>query len=108
MDPRRLSSIILSRGRRSHRPDDARGTGSDLARASLRLAPDTGTVHIAAALGTLVTVYGPTKPGRVGPYGQPDGIVSGGDRYGRIRRTACTDGSAATRKPACERPVLLI
>lgn len=73
-----------------------------LDRASLHLAPDTGTVHIAAALATpVVTVYGPTRAWRVGPYGQPDAAVSGGDRCGRacpaycVRRRQCLDAVAA-------------
>ena len=51
-----------------------------LERASLHVAPDTGTVHIAAALGIpVVALYGPTQPWRVGPYGQPDGVVYHGE-----------------------------
>jgi heptosyltransferase-1 len=47
-----------------------------LERASLVVAPDTGPMHIAAALGRpLVTVFGPTDPGRTGPYGRPDSVV---------------------------------
>ena len=51
-----------------------------LERASLHVAPDTGTVHIAAALAVpVVAIYGPTQPWRVGPYGQPDGVVYHGE-----------------------------
>jgi lipopolysaccharide heptosyltransferase I len=47
-----------------------------LERASLVIAPDTGPMHIAAALGRpLVTVFGPTDPARTGPYGRPDSVV---------------------------------
>jgi heptosyltransferase-1 len=69
-----------------------------LDRSSLHLAADTGTVHIAAALGTpVIAVYGPTAPWRVGPYGQPSGVVYGGDSCGRgcpaycIRQRRCLD-----------------
>jgi hypothetical protein len=52
--------------------------------------PNTGTVHIAAALGTpVVGIYGPTRPWRVGPYDQPDGIVYHGDRCGAGCRAYC-------------------
>ena len=47
-----------------------------LERASLVIAPDTGPMHIAAALGRpLVTVYGPTDPARTGPHGRPDTVL---------------------------------
>ena len=47
-----------------------------LERASLVVANDTGPMHVAAALGRpLVTVFGPTDPGRTGPYGRPDSVV---------------------------------
>ena len=37
---------------------------------------DTGPLHIAAAYGKkLVAVYGPTRPDRTGPYGDPDATV---------------------------------
>lgn len=69
-----------------------------LDRALLHLAPDTGTVHIAAALGTpVVCVYGPTEPRRVGPYGQAAGVVHHRDRCGTWcpaycrRSRACLD-----------------
>lgn len=46
-------------------------------RAAVHLAPDTGTVHIAAALGTpVVAIYGPTSRVRVGPYRQPASVVA--------------------------------
>src|SRR6266545_392864 len=42
-------------------------------RASLHVASDTGTIHIAVALGTpVVGIYGPTSPLRVGPYQRAD------------------------------------
>jgi 3-deoxy-D-manno-octulosonic-acid transferase/heptosyltransferase-1 len=54
-----------------------------LDRATLHVAPDTGTVHLAAALGTpVVAVYGPTPPGRVGPYRHPEAVVHHGEECG--------------------------
>ena len=45
-------------------------------RASLVVAPDTGPMHVAAALNRpLVTMFGPTDPARTGPYGRPDSVV---------------------------------
>jgi heptosyltransferase-1 len=41
-------------------------------RVSLMVAGDTGPLHLAAALGRpVVGLYGPTDPGRTGPYGGP-------------------------------------
>jgi lipopolysaccharide heptosyltransferase I len=47
-----------------------------LERASLVVGNDTGPMHMAAALGKpLVTPYGPTDPGRTGPYGREESVV---------------------------------
>jgi heptosyltransferase-1 len=47
-----------------------------LARCTVHLAPDTGSAHIAAALGRpVIGLYGPTPPWRQGPYGQLDRVV---------------------------------
>jgi heptosyltransferase-1 len=47
-----------------------------LDRCSLHIAGDTGSAHIAAALGRpVVGIYGPTNPQRVGPYGQRDRVA---------------------------------
>jgi lipopolysaccharide heptosyltransferase I len=44
--------------------------------ASLVVGNDTGPMHIAAALGRpLVAPYGPTDPGRTGPFGRMDSVV---------------------------------
>jgi heptosyltransferase-1 len=44
-----------------------------LNRCAVHISPDTGSVHIAAALGKpVVALYGPTDAARNGPYGQPD------------------------------------
>ena len=43
---------------------------------ALHLAADTGTLHIAAALGRpVIGIYGPTHPAHHGPYGQSDRVL---------------------------------
>jgi len=47
-----------------------------LDRCAVHLAGDTGSLHVAAALGRpVVGVYGPTPPWRKGPFGQADNVV---------------------------------
>jgi lipopolysaccharide heptosyltransferase I len=59
-------------------------------RADIHVAADTGTVHIAVAVGTpVVALYGPTSPGRVGPYRQHSAVVSGRDACGRLCPAVC-------------------
>jgi ADP-heptose:LPS heptosyltransferase len=66
-----------------------------LDRCALHLATDTGSVHLAAALGRpVVAVYGPTPPWRAGPYGQPGGTVYHGDRCGIGCPRVCLRGRA--------------
>jgi ADP-heptose:LPS heptosyltransferase len=52
-----------------------------LARSAVHLSGDTGSAHLAAALGVpVISLYGPTDPFRSGPYGQLDKAIS---RFGR-------------------------
>jgi lipopolysaccharide heptosyltransferase I len=45
-------------------------------RAALVVSNDSGLMHIAAALGKpTVSIFGPTNPAQVGPYGQPASVV---------------------------------
>lgn len=45
--------------------------------ARLLLAPDSGPVHMATLVGTpVIALYAHHNPQRVGPYGQPEGVVS--------------------------------
>lgn len=61
-----------------------------LERAALHIAPDTGTVHMAVALGTpVVAVYGPTSRVRVGPYQQSGAAVAHDDLCGRFCPAIC-------------------
>ncbi len=47
-----------------------------LRRAAVVVTNDSGAMHIAAALGRpTVSIFGPTNPVQVGPYGQPDSVV---------------------------------
>ncbi len=47
-----------------------------LGRAQLVIASDTGPLHIAAAMGTpVIGLYGPTDPGRNGPYGEGHFVI---------------------------------
>lgn len=49
-----------------------------IARARVAVGPDTGLVHIAAAVGTpVVSLWGATSPLRTGPYGFDDLVVQG-------------------------------
>jgi len=50
--------------------------GSLLAQMDLMIASDTGPMHMAAALSVpVVAAFGPTDPGRTGPYGVPARVV---------------------------------
>jgi len=50
-----------------------------LRRARVVLSTDTGPMHIAAAVGTpVVALFGPTAPGRTGPYGRDHVVLRGG------------------------------
>jgi len=54
-----------------------------LDRCTIHIAPDTGSAHIAAALGRpVVGLYGPTTPWRKAPYRCTDLVVSGDGRCG--------------------------
>jgi lipopolysaccharide heptosyltransferase II len=47
-------------------------------RAKLAVGPDTGLMHIAAAVGTpVISLWGATRPQRTGPYGNSDLVIQG-------------------------------
>ncbi len=67
---------------------DLHGLAALCKRARLVVAPDTGPLHVAAALGTpVVGLYGPTSPDRYGPYWEPCRVVDAG--AGCPDRTRC-------------------
>ena len=77
----------VSRGCRYSQPrvysGDVQGLIALLRRSRLMVGPDTGPVHLAAALGVpTVGLFGPTDPRRNGPYGarykslRPDGALT--------------------------------
>jgi ADP-heptose:LPS heptosyltransferase len=50
-------------------------------RAALCVTNDSGSMHIAVAVGSpVVSVFGPTNPTWIGPYKRPDAVVSAGVR----------------------------
>ena len=63
-----------------------------LARAArVVLSGDTGPLHLAAAAGTpVVGIYGPTPPGRNGPWDPRDGIVSAHEACTCVFKRRCT------------------
>jgi lipopolysaccharide heptosyltransferase II len=49
-----------------------------IARARVAVGPDTGLMHIAAAVGTpVISLWGATSPARTGPYGFEDLVIQG-------------------------------
>lgn len=67
--------------------DDLRGLAALLDGCALALAPDTGPLHIAVALGTpTIGLYGFTDPKRVGPYRRYADLTI--DRFSRPGETA--------------------
>ena len=84
-----------------------------LDRAALHLAPDTGTVHVAVALGTpVVAVYGPSSRVRVGPYRHPESVVARDELCGRGCPAYCVHGrrclSAVTTAEVLEKALTAI
>lgn len=64
-----------------------------LRRAALMISNDSGPMHLAAALGvSVVALFGPTDPGRFGPYGTGHAVLNGNfDCSGCSRRTCVRD-----------------
>jgi heptosyltransferase I len=62
-------------------------------RANVAIGPDTGLMHIAAAVGTpVVSLWGATDPGRTGPYGFAELIIRGQAPCVPCRRRHCPIG----------------
>jgi heptosyltransferase-2 len=80
-----------------------------LARAAVCVTNDSGAMHLAAALGRpVVSVFGPTDPLWVGPYGRPDAVVRAGvpcaPCYLRKLRS-CPNGHACMHEVSADRVV---
>jgi lipopolysaccharide heptosyltransferase I len=62
-------------------------------RAKVAVGPDTGLMHIAAALGTpVISLWGATSPQRTGPYGYADLVLQGKAPCVPCRRRTCSIG----------------
>jgi heptosyltransferase-1 len=60
--------------------------------AKLAISNDSGPMHIAAAFGVpVVAVFGPTSPGRTGPYGKRHAVVESGVSCAPCFRKKCHD-----------------
>ncbi len=63
-----------------------------ISRCELVLGHDSGTIHLAVALGKPLTcIIGPTDPNRTGPYGRSDSIVRVEVPCAPCRLSVCTD-----------------
>lgn len=61
-----------------------------LHRCALHIAADTGTLHLAAALGRpVIGIYGPTHPAQYGPYGQLHNVLRKWEFCGRTCPRVC-------------------
>jgi len=64
-----------------------------IARAQVAVGPDTGLMHIAAAVGTpVVSLWGATSPHRTGPYGFEDLVIEGRASCSPCYRKHCPIG----------------
>jgi ADP-heptose:LPS heptosyltransferase len=55
---------------------------------------DSGPMHMAAAIGVpVVAVFGPTFPGRTGPYGPRHRVVQQGSDLGRLPAAPVTEAA---------------
>jgi lipopolysaccharide heptosyltransferase II len=70
-----------------------RAAAAIIARARFCLGPDTGLMHIAAAMGTpVVSLWGATDPIRTGPYGFDDLVIYGKADCSPCYRKTCSIG----------------
>jgi heptosyltransferase-1 len=69
-------------------------------RAALVIAGDTGPLHLACALGRpVVGIYGPTDPGRNGPYGSPFKVLRSAESRKDHSRRSKPEAGLLTIKP---------
>jgi len=77
-----------------------------LDRCTLHIAGDTGSSHIAAALGRpVVAIYGASDPRRLAPYGQEQFLLSGADLCGRSCPHWCSNAQRCLRSIIPDRVV---
>jgi len=81
-----------------------RSTLSELAgimqKARLAVTADTGPMHLAAALGSkVVALFGPTAPGRTGPFGEGHRVVRLGVECSPCFKRRCPDPRCLTALP---------
>lgn len=69
-----------------------------IARARVCVGPDTGLMHVAAALGTpVISLWGATDPSRTGPYGFADLVIKGKADCAPCYRKNCAIGKICMR-----------
>ena len=69
-----------------------------LRRCAVHVCGDTGSAHLAAALGRpVITLIGPTDPDRVGPYGQGQNVIA----HREVCNPACTWHHCKFVSPHC-------
>jgi lipopolysaccharide heptosyltransferase I len=69
-----------------------------IARAKVAVGPDTGLMHIAAAVGTpVISLWGATSPSRTGPYGFEELVIQGTADCSPCYRRHCPIGRVCMR-----------
>ncbi len=69
-----------------------KGLAALLGRARLIITNDSGPMHIAAAMGTKVlAIFGPTIPGRTGPYGRGHRVITSGAACSPCLKRECPE-----------------
>ena len=74
-----------------------------LSRAQVAVGPDTGLMHLSAAVGTpVVSLWGATSPARTGPYGYQDLVIQGKAACSPCYLRRCPIGRICMRSIAIE------
>jgi ADP-heptose:LPS heptosyltransferase len=72
-------------------------------RAAVAIGPDSGLMHIAAAVQTpVISLWGATDPGRTGPYGFANLTIQGNAPCVPCNRRSCTIGRICLQSIAAE------
>ena len=73
-----------------------------IARAKVAVGPDTGLMHIAAAVGTpVISLWGATSPSRTGPYGFEELVIQGKADCSPCYRKWCPIGRVCMQSIEC-------